>query len=154
MVFLSRKIKYLFYYLQKNIIQKLNIMYLCPLGGVSSQQLEDLAAMQRSTLANLPLVGGSGQAGSQPSSKGVRYASYWHALYSCCTTLYYSFYSLIISVLFSFICNFSLCHLFGAQLFNYLVLYRRMFDVNSLFRPFPNQFGYTYNIKQMYNYLF
>jgi len=39
-------------------------------GGVSSQQLEDLAAMQRSTLANLPLVGGSGQAGSQPSSKG------------------------------------------------------------------------------------
>ena len=49
-------------------------MYLCPLGGVSSQQLEDLAAMQRSTLANLPLVGGSGQAGSQPSSKGVRYA--------------------------------------------------------------------------------
>ena len=62
-------------------------MYLCFTGGVSSQQLEDLAAMQRNTLANLPganlpLVG-AGQAQSQASSKGVRYTqSSWHAVQS------------------------------------------------------------------------
>ena len=40
------------------------------LGGVSGQQLEDLAALQRSTLANLPQLVGSGSQAS--SSKGVR----------------------------------------------------------------------------------
>lgn len=41
------------------------------LGGVSGQQLEDLAALQRSTLANLPqLVGSSGQGSA---AKGVRW---------------------------------------------------------------------------------
>ena len=40
------------------------------LGGVSGQPLEDLAALQRSTLANLPQLVGSGAA--QQTSKGVR----------------------------------------------------------------------------------
>lgn len=40
------------------------------LGGVSGQQLEDLAALQRSTLANLPQLVGSGAQGT--NSKGVR----------------------------------------------------------------------------------
>ena len=40
------------------------------LGGVSGQPLEDLAAPQRSTLANLPQLVGSGA--SQQTSKGVR----------------------------------------------------------------------------------
>ena len=40
------------------------------LGGVSGQPLEDLAALQRSTLANLPQLVGSGA--SQQTSKGVR----------------------------------------------------------------------------------
>ena len=43
------------------------------LGGVSSQQLEDLAAMQRNSLANLPLVGtAAGSQAAAASSKGVR----------------------------------------------------------------------------------
>jgi hypothetical protein len=45
------------------------------LGGVSGQQLEDLAALQRSTLANLPQLVGSGAQGS--NSKGPSNAGYY-----------------------------------------------------------------------------
>ena len=45
------------------------------LGGVSGQPLEDLAALQRSTLANLPQLVGSGAA--QQTSKGPSNAGYY-----------------------------------------------------------------------------
>jgi len=48
------------------------------LGGVSSQQLEDLAAMQRNSLANLPLVGtAAGSQAAAASSKGPHTGGYY-----------------------------------------------------------------------------
>ncbi len=94
--------------------------------------------MQRSTLANLPLVGGSGQAGSQPSSKGVRYTRDIGMHYTAAALhfLSLSFLSYLV-----FFLIYSLYHLFGAQHFYYLIIYRRMLDVNSLLKIFLRVVG-------------